>query len=157
MTHKTKRRLGSSLPAFEALNFKPWVRKYSVDLDRTAFHPFSMLVCGGKFSHIKYHNLWRQPTEVVKLSTIGYKNRKTAALLKLQSISFESKLSAWGPCWWKAHNRITPDLATYQCGGQSLIGYHFFVLRFRGSMNGFSLELNPSKNCLEETQKTLEE
>ena len=40
---KLKELLGSSLPAFEALNFKPWVRKYSVDLDRTAFHPFSHL------------------------------------------------------------------------------------------------------------------
>ena len=37
------------------------------------FHPvttkirFWMFVCGGKISHIKYHNLWRHPTEVIKL------------------------------------------------------------------------------------------
>ena len=105
--------LGSSLPAFEALNFKPWVRKYSVDLDRTAtsflsatFHPvttkirFWIFVCGGKISHIKYHNLWRQRIEVIKLSTIRTypKLQKKAEPLELWSISFESKLSVWGPC-----------------------------------------------------------
>ena len=55
----------------------------------------------------------------------------------------------------KTHNRIAPDSVHINVGGQSLIGYHFFGSPIpRRSMKGFYLELNPLKNCLEETQKT---
>ena len=90
----------------------------------------------------------------MNLSAIGNNNRKKAALLKLQKASplNPNFLSGVGVIkFGKTHNRITPDLEHINVGGQSLIGSHFFVLRFRGSMIGFYLDSNTLKNCLEET------